>query len=279
MEIRINEQPLDVSLENEKTIGDVLAALDQWLYDSKHILSGLSIDGQKIPASLIEEVFTKDINNVKCLDIETNSVADITTSSLVTLLDDIKEFECLDFSDKSNFLTDWTKSAAGRFISSEMSDLYKLCVSAFQGDVLMQTLRSIAEERLNEVNSPVEEFTRIEPVLNEICGKLVDLPLDIQTGKDMKAAQTVQLFTAITEKIFRIFYQLDIQDYFNEEQNADKKNKIIALINEFTDVLKELLEAYEKNDSVLVGDLAEYEASVRIKELYSVILKNCRSEK
>ena len=279
MEIRINEHPLDVSLENEKTIGDVLAALDQWLYDSKHILSGLSIDGQKIPASQIEEVFLRDIDSVNCLDIETNSVADITTSSLVTLLDDIKEFENIDFSKKSNFLSNWTESAAGRFINSEMADLYKLCVSAFQGDVLIQTLRSITEERLNEVNSPVEEFIKTEPVLNEICEKLVDLPLDIQTGKDMKAAQTVQLFTAITEKIFRIFYQLDIQDYFAKDQTADNKNKIISLINEFTDVLKDLLEAYEKNDSVLVGDLAEYEASVKIKELYSVILKNCRGEK
>jgi len=279
MEIRINEHPLDVSLENEKTIGDVLAALDQWLYDSKHILSGLSIDGQKIPASQIEEVFLRDIDSVNCLDIETNSVADITTSSLVTLLDDIKEFENIDFSEKSNFLSNWTESAAGRFINSEMADLYKLCVSAFQGDVLIQTLRSITEERLNEVNSPVEEFIKTEPVLNEICEKLVDLPLDIQTGKDMKAAQTVQLFTAITEKIFRIFYQLDIQDYFAKDQTADNKNKIISLINEFTDVLKDLLEAYEKNDSVLVGDLAEYEASVKIKELYSVILKNCRGEK
>ncbi|MCL2174848.1 MAG: hypothetical protein FWB73_02265 [Treponema sp.] len=279
MEIRINEHPLDVSIENEKTIGDVLAALDQWLYDSRHILSGLSIDGQKIPASQIEEAFLRDIDSVKCLDIETNSVADITTSSLVTLLDDIKEFESLDFKEKSKFLIDWTESAAGRFINSEMADLYKLCVSAFQGDVLIQTLRSIAEERLNEVNSPVEEFIKVESVLNEICEKLVDLPLDIQTGKDMKAAQTVQLFTAITEKIFRIFYQLDIQDFFNKEQIADNKNKIIGLINEFTDVLKELLDAYEKNDSVLVGDLAEYEASVKIKELYSVILQNCRGEK
>ena len=179
MEIRINEQPLDVSIENEKTIGDVLAALDQWLYDSRHILSGLSIDGKKIPASQIEEVFSKDIDSVKTLDIETNSVADITTSSLVTLLDDIKEFESLDFSEKSKFLNNWTESAAGRFISSEIADLYKLCVSAFQGDILIQTLRSIAEERLSEVNSPVEEFIKAESVLNEICEKLVDLPLDI----------------------------------------------------------------------------------------------------
>ena len=278
MEIKINDKALDVSLDNEKTIGEILTAMEQWLSNSGHILSGLRIDGIDIRASQIEDAFSREIDSVKCLEIETNPLSDLAVSSLVRLLEDIKEYENLNFENKANFFENWKESACGRFLNAEIADLYGLCVRTFsQGDVTTQNLSLIAEERLREVTDPVKEFECIKPVLNEICEKLIDLPLDIQTGKDMKAAQTIQLFTALTEKIFRVFYQIDIQGYTNEDPE-NIKEQIIRQITEFTDVLKELLEAYEKNDSVLVGDLAEYEASVRIKELYTFIMENCRGK-
>jgi hypothetical protein len=39
-------------------------------------------------------------------------------------------------------------------------------------------------------------------------------------------------------------------------------------LEEFAGVLKEFLSAYETRDSVLIGDLAEYEVSPRLAELY-----------
>jgi len=288
MEIRLNDKILDASLDNEKTIGEVLTVMEQWLSSSGHILSGISVDGVPVKASEIEETFKRDITSVKCIDVQTNPISELTASSLITLLDDINEFEKLKFEDKTNYFNRWKETACGRFISKEISDLFELCVRTFSnGDMTPQSLSSVAEEMLREVTEPVKEFGDIEPVLNEICEMLVDLPLDIQTGKDMKAARTIQLFTAVTEKIYRIFYQMDIQGYINNGQKANNnlpqsfpnKEQIIRQITEFTDVLKELLEAYEKNDSVLVGDLAEYEASVKIKELYTAITENCRSVK
>ena len=281
MEIKLNDKILDASLDNEKTIGEVLSVIEQWLSSSGHILSGLSVDGVPVKASEVEDIFTRDITSVKCLDIQTNPLSEITVSSLITLLDDIKEYEKLKFEDKADYFNKWKETACGRFISKEMTDLYGLCERTFlSGDMGSESLSSIAEELLREITEPVKEFGNIEPVLNEICEKLVDLPLDIQTGKDRKAAQTIQLFTALTEKILRIYYQMDIQGYFKaNEQDTKNKKEIIGQITEFTDVLKELLEAYEKNDSVLVGDLAEYEASVKIKEIYAAITENCRSVK
>jgi len=281
MEIRMNGNVLDASLDDEKTIGEVLTIIEQWLSGAGHIFSGLSIDGVAVKASEVEEVFTRAVSAVKCLDVQTNPISDLTASSIVTLLDDIKEYETLSFEDKTKFFDKWKETACGRFISAEIAELYELCVRTFsRGDMDTKSLASVAEEMLREVTEPLKEFANIEPVLNEICEKLIDLPLDIQTGKDMKAAKTIQLFTAITEKIYRIFYQMDIQGYLlNKDNGANSKEQIITQITEFTDVLKELLEAYEKNDSVLVGDLAEYEASVKIKELYAAVTENCRSVK
>jgi len=291
MNIKINGITLDVSLEKEKYVGEILSEIAKWLSDSGHVLSGLSVDGKEVSVSKIEDVFKKEISSVEILDIKTETVAFLTSSSLASLLEDIKKFENLNYEEKTKFYNNWKESACANFIKDETPELFTLCENTFlRGELSCQILTSIAEERLREVDDPDKEFANIEPILNNICDKLVDLPLDIQTGKETQAAQTIQLFTAVTEKILRIYYQLDIQGYFikrkdkntskNKEQadsvyaeqlNADNE-KIIEKITEFTSILQELFTAYQKNDSVLVGDLAEYEASVRIKEIYTTIM-------
>jgi len=109
--------------------------------------------------------------------------------------------------------------------------------------------------------------------VEEICSRLVDFPLDIQTGKDARAAQSITIFSGITEKIFRILGQLNNQGYLSQ---ADDEKPLNLIISEFGSIVRELLEAYEKNDSVLVGDLAEYEAAPRLQELYNSIINNSR---
>jgi len=271
MEIRINGKVLNVKLENEKTVGEVLAGVEQWLSNTGFVFSGFSIDGQQITASIIKEAFYREIDSINILDIKTESRASHSVLSLHILLEDISSFENLNFEEKTKFFNSWKESGCAQFLKIEMQDLFILCENAFSSMSLsLADLRSITEERAREVSEPVIEFTNIESVLNTICERLIDLPLDIQTGKETQAAKTIQLFAAVSEKILRVFFQLDTQGYlvYNEEQ----KETVIQQITEFTAILRELLDAYERNDSVLVGDLAEYEASVRIKEIYNAIL-------
>jgi len=276
MEIRINGQILDANLENEKNVGEVLAGLEQWLSNSGYVLSGLIIDGQQITASMVEEVFLREIKSVKTLDIQTESFAALAVSSFLTLLEDITFFENLSFEEKTKFYDTWTESACGRFIAAEAADLFSLCNGTFSsGDFSSNELRLITEERIREIKEPLKEFSDIENLLNEVCERLVDLPLDIQTGKETRAAQTIQVFTTITEKIFRLFKALDLQGYLSI--NDEQKGKLVEQFSAFYDILKELFDAFEKNDSVVVGDLAEYEASVRIKEIYTFVMENCKT--
>jgi len=277
MEIRINDRPLDYSLDNESALGEVLSGVEQWLISSGHRIASLSVDGNVINASMIEDVFSRKIDTIKKLDITTNVVADLTAASLLSLHNDIDEFENLGPEEKVKFFENWKERAQALFISSEIKDLYAYCVNTFShGELHSQTLRSIIEEIQREVNDPYNELKKMESILDEICVRLVDLPLDIQTGKDLRAAQTIQLFSALSEKIFRIFKQLDTQGYLNQ---VSEIKPLTQLITEFGNVLKDLLEAYEKNDSVLVGDITEYEASPKIKKLYTAILAQVKHEK
>jgi len=266
MEIKINGNTADITIENEKTIAQVMAGVEQWLAGSGHRLSGIVIDGQKADLSSLENVFAKEIDEVKTLDILTMTVTELTAMSLVNLLADIDEFEHISFEGRNNFFTNWKERPQTLFIIEQMPDIFTFYENAFlNGALSVQALRSITEERLREVQTPVDEFSNLRPLLEETCARLTDLPLDIQTGKDARASQTIQIFSGITEKIFRVYKQLELQGYI--PKSAAEKN-LTNQINEFNGTVKELLLAYEKNDTVLVGDLAEYEIAPRLQKIY-----------
>ncbi|MCL2214187.1 MAG: hypothetical protein FWC06_03145 [Treponema sp.] len=279
MNIKINERALDVSFDNESTLGEVLAGLEQWLENMGHRVSSLNIDGEDISASMIESVFSKEIDKIQHVSIQTNAIAELMAASLLNLIEDIKEYEHLDFKSKTIFFNKWIESATAQFISAEIPDLHAFCVSTFSdGKIASGTLTSITEEIQREVTEPINEFTNMETVLIDTCERLENLPLDIQTGKDSHAAQSIQIFTAVTEKIFRLYRQLSIQGYLSESTQEDSIEPLETQITDFNNVLKELFEAYEKNDSVLIGDLAEYEASPKLKNLFFTILKDVKNK-
>ena len=274
MEIRINGQAADITPENEKTIGEILSSLDLWLTNLGHSISGLVIDGKAADTTRLDEIFSMETSGVKILDIYAASAAELTAAALLNLLGDIDEFEELKFEDKNNFVNSWEQKAQAKFIKENMPELFSIYIDLFKhGGVSCQTLRSITEERLREASDPVNEFSKIEPLVNETCVRLVDLPLDIQTGKDGRAAETIQIFSDITEKILRITKQLNLQGYLD---HSDKKI-FTQLIGDFSNVLRDLLDAYERHDSVLVGDLSEYEAAPKLQELFAEILKKSRN--
>ena len=277
MEIRINGQAADITIDDEKTVGDIMTALDKWLANSGHRLSGLCIDGQRAQTSSLEDFFSRGIDSVKTLDISTNSLPELAVQSIYSLLSDIQEYETLKFEDKNNYLQSWNESAQAKFTAEQMPDLYDVFVNLFSGNIAAGIASSLAEERMREINDPLHEFLNLQSLVQDTCTRLADLALDIQTGKDGRAAQTIRIFSGVAEKILRILKQLDLQGYLSNSEIPPGK-PINQIINGFGVLLNDLLQAYEKHDTVLVGDLAEYEAAPRLQELYTVVLKNCRTE-
>jgi len=275
MKIRINGQEADITLENEKTLGEIITNMIQWLESSGHRLSGISVDGSPVHYSSLNDIFPKEIACVETLDLYTSSLAVLTAESLLCLLKDAEIYENLDFNDRKTFFTNWKESVHANFINEQMPDLYNVFINSFQGnEISPRAVISITEERLREIKEPMNEFEKIQPLLEETCERLVNLALDIQTGKDSRASQTIQLFSGISEKIIRIVKQFGIQGFMTDETNGEKP--IIRIMSEFGELINELSNAYEKHDTVLVGDIAEYEAAPKLQELYSSIIKKSR---
>jgi hypothetical protein len=270
MDILINGQKADITLDNEQTVGDILAAFEQWLGNSTR-LSGLSIDGEMAHTGSLEELLRRDIQSVKTLDIITSSLPQLIIESLLRVYQDIDEYENLGFDEKQRFREQWGESPQARLLAEQLPELSECCITAFSGNGLNpRMLRAIIEERLREFQDPAGELGRVEPLVAEICVRLEDLPLDIQTGKDSRAVETVRIFSNIAEKIFRIFNVLKAEGLSTDEIKV-AEIPVSDYIAEFSAALKELLAAYEQRDAVLVGDLAEYELAPRLRGLYAAM--------
>jgi hypothetical protein len=94
----------------------------------------------------------------------------------------------------------------------------------------------------------------------------------MQTGKDRRAAETMQLFTQMGEKLFRLYFILKSEGLIPQTFTISGQ-PTRDFMNKFNDALKELSSAHENKDTVLVGDIAEYELAPRLLSIYEA-LKN-----
>ncbi|MDR1107986.1 MAG: hypothetical protein LBL19_03005 [Spirochaetaceae bacterium] len=271
MDITINGNSADIILEKERTLGDFLSGIETWLSGSRHILSGLQVDGAVIGVNAMADAFLWELEKIKTIALKTSTYSELLAEALCTAREILQTYEAVSFNEQGRLREPWEKSPAGLFLSEEAPDVYEGILKTLGGEGLSpQTLEALMDERLRELENPYGELKNMEGGVTAIAQRLEDLPLDIQTGKDQQAAQTVSLFSGITEKLFRLFSLLNQEGIITEGRTVEDLS-VQAFIAEFTAALKELLAAYEVKDVVLVGDLAEYELAPRLLQFYSAV--------
>jgi hypothetical protein len=271
MEITINGVPADITLETEKTMGEFLSGLESWLENSGHYLSGLAVDGRQFGAEAIPGAFGMDLDRIGSIDVKTSTWSVFLLEALCTARHILEAYEAASFEERRGLAETWKESAAARFLSENVPDLYENCGRFFAGEGLsFQENLVLAEERIREAEDPPGELSHIEPAAAAFVKRLEDLPLDIQTGKDGRAAETVSLFTYFAEKLFRLFSLLK-QRGLKADAFSVEGIPAAAFIEEFNAAIGELLAAYETKDAVLLGDLAEYELAPRLWKFYSAL--------
>jgi hypothetical protein len=272
MKITINGVDAGIQLETEKNVGEVLYGLDSWLNGTGYRMSGLSINGETTDVDSMESCFDRSIDSVETMDISARALLELFAESLILTIQDAGLYEASDFEGKGRFAEMWKQSPQAILLAEQSPDLFDWAIKTFSGEGSnIPAFRLLAEERLRELHNPAGELEKAGPLVGEVCARLEELPLDIQTGKDARAAETVRIFSAVAEKIFRIFNVLKIAGFQVGEIIVDDI-PITVFIAEFSTALRELLAAYEQHDTVLVGDLAEYEMAPRLRSLHTAVL-------
>jgi len=278
MKIQINGVDADIKPEKEKTVGEVLSALDAWLAGTGHRLSGLNIDGKAVNAREMELSFSRDIETIDTLNICTSSLPQLVAESLCRTMRDIEEFQEAGFDEKADFSGKWKTSPQGCLLAEQYPELFDWTMKAFSGEGCSpQVLQALFEERLRELQDPAGEMSRTALLVDDICARLAEFSLDIQTGKDTRAAETMNVFSGVAEKVFRIYHTLKIEGFPVTDITVDN-TPVNDYITEFGKTLKEMLDAYERHDTVLIGDLSEYEMAPRLRSLHAAVLGVVKGE-
>ncbi len=187
MDIMINGQQLDFSLENEKTVGDILHAVEQDCLQNNATIVRICIDDKLVHEDDFEKTFECSIDSVKTMQLETMSEDDV-----IKLLQDIT------------------------------SSLEKTIDQLLQIPILLQSSKD------NEVSSIVVAFT-----------------------EQFNLVQKLAYFCGLFPEKF--------QDFVIENQN------ISTFFQDFTPILQEFESSLASHDTVLTGDLAEYEIVPRLQ--------------
>jgi hypothetical protein len=272
MKITINGQDADITLEHEKTVGDVLSGIMMWLNGSGGIVSGVVLDGIEAASADIPAAMSRLVDDVRSMDVRAQPRFSLVREALEAAKNALTACADAPFGERAALLEDFTAGAAASCLNEEMPDMAETALASLSGEG-MSPLNAIKliDERIREIETPLEELAGCASLVSETAVRLEDLPLDMQTGKDRRAMETVGIFSHVIEKLIRILTALK-QTGFETDTIIVDSLPVEQFIHGFNSALQELLSAYEVKDTVLTGDIAEYELAPRLAALYSAIM-------
>ncbi|HUX36675.1 MAG TPA: hypothetical protein VMV44_02115 [Rectinemataceae bacterium] len=283
MEIRVNNEDIGIEQREGDTVGDILTRADGLLEAAGAVIVGVSLDGMPLDPDSLLELGARSAAKASRLDIAAEHSSDYRARAIDLLLDIVaKALPLPDVAARRalhDSLASLEEGLGGLFPSDELAFIKSL-VEALKSSDESEADRRFAEslagfeaifrERLAELRDPVAEFRRAATVYRGAAEELRELPVWLQTGKEGRAMQAVLVFVELFNKIIRLMPELG-------RKGVDAGNlrvgelELPAFYTAFNGVLKELVQAIEDRDSVLIGDLSEYEVAPRMEGLFAAI--------
>ena len=188
MEFYLNDEKIDVTLEDEKTVGDVLKSFEITCEENNAAVIGIQVNGKQITADLFDEEAKKELK------------------------DDTK----------------------------------------FNFNVVTQ-------------QSIKESFKELSFLFKELALKLSEVPVALQSGRDKEAHTSIKNLADSIEEFCHIAALASLfQEYTSITIDGNPFNEFFA---DFSPVLNDFEQALKTNDTVSIGDLAEYEICPRLNAI------------
>ena len=298
MEIVLNEKPIDFKLEKERYLGEVIQGIEQWLSNEHMYITYLDVDGRKLFTVPREEWSEQDIGEIDRVTVACAPISEVRLSSLLNMQNYVGiTYNALQTGNGKVLEEleegyEYLLESIHIILKNSPSVLMKKAVEHFTllfpdfnpkrlltlnetaktqtGKALEMLLESINLLILEEKN-PLEALKYMAGRLKNSAEEISEVSILLQTGKDREAMNRLISFSVVLQEFVRIFL------VHRTASNLDVKSLSIGgtsfeefyqTLNSF---LKELSGAFETGDSVLIGDLLEYEIAPRIEELVDLI--------
>lgn len=185
----MNGNPLDVQLENEKTVGDIFYSFEQTCEENEAAVIGIVVDDKNITSDLFDDIKIKsidDVNNIEFTVVTKNTIK--------------------------------------------------------------------------------ESFATLAKLFDELSAKMENVPVDLQNGKNKEVSESIK---NLADSINQFCHISVLATLFPETFKITTINDMN--FNDFfadlSSILKDFEGALENNDTVLIGDLSEYEICPRLQSI------------
>ncbi|MCL2704882.1 MAG: hypothetical protein FWE72_01590 [Spirochaetaceae bacterium] len=287
MNISIDGNIIDYTLEKEKNSYEIIESISLWLkknyiiiksikidekeynYDDKILLSELSIDSiNKI------EVFTLTIREYKYNQL---LIIQKYFEDLISLLNSNNKDDILKFlktyerikPDMEEVIDKIYKSENQGFIETVASKK-ELAESDYENlKFFTENIFFVIGERKREIVNPETEIEKEKKYFDAFLPEIEIISVLLQTGKQSEAFEKIIKFVDFAKKLSRLlsYYNMGLGKIEPEE------------ISKYNKLLNDLGEALKRGDSVLIGDILEYELSPIIEQFFNIMLSEKQQEK
>ncbi len=282
MEILINEERIDYSLERERNLLEVFDGLRAWLTREGYVITSARCDDTELDLQGKERLSGILVEEIDELDIEVEQVSGRVLANLRTLrsyfsllagLLDRRDFAALgellrghaQVRESLDAILEESGIAAPGLSAAELERLVAAGSRPDGASEARSELVAFAERlareltaRIDEIADPLGSLRRVSAGLKASIAELADVPIMLQTGKDRDAMAAIVRFTEVTGSVVRLIPLLPAE-----------APPIVP--TDFNAILLQLVDAFIAKDSVLIGDLLEYEIAPRLEKLSAYV--------
>ncbi|MFW6338990.1 MAG: hypothetical protein ACOC25_08675 [Alkalispirochaetaceae bacterium] len=281
MKIVVNDEAIDFTLQGEKRLGEIIPPLREWLSASDFAMAGLTVDGKPVDLEKREEWEELELKGIGTLTVSASSLVQEQLDGIETAMEFLvllrRIVQAADAERLAEALMEYNylREVLPAFLSSryeegtQMRDYFDELLDRTgaadgalpsEGEPRRELLRgvdsliSLLETRAREIVQPGEEFLAVARAVAGSLESIEEVPVLLQTGEGANAMRRLAGFTGLVERLVRLY------PLWAEEHEAGE-----ADFEELNEVLAELIQALGDEDSVLVGDLVEYEVVPKIE--------------
>ena len=279
MDILINDNKINYTLEKENNLGDVVDGIRSWLSGYNFIVADLEVDALKIKEETDEQWQGRPLEDINQLAVTVWSYQDAQGDNLYTVLTYLTMLKNALSAKHTEYLKELQggypfmlesleKAGINGTAVEELKNLQPAEVDLSDSTQLLRTLEQIdtvvkrVSHRLENMEKSPKNLTGIIEKLETVEEEVAGVSVLLQTGKDQEAMDRIIRFSDLCGDILSVLFQghrsgkIDGFSVGNERIEAFFKNLNM--------VLSEIVEAFDCQDAVLIGDLLEYEVAPRL---------------
>jgi len=283
MVFKVNGDAIEVATKG-RSLGEALAELDERAEAIGAIIIELRRDGTALSPEDIAAASEAPAEGPGLVELAMRPAAELKEGALETLLELLAASAAAGNAADRDALAAaneaWASFSAtyGGLLSAEEASFIEAFVARLssKGPEVSRTADQLASffgERLAELKDPIGAMRSAAALFDAVKDDLAEVPVRLQTGRDAEAMKTMVIAVELINKTVRV-----LSSFSRTVEEAGGAPILIdgATIPDFygslNGVLRELAEAFEAKDGVLIGDLAEYEIRPRLASFYAAAL-------